>query len=53
MPATIQVVLQSDVSNVGTSGELVKVRPGFPRNFLESQSVRELIYGETFPQIAA
>jgi aryl-alcohol dehydrogenase-like predicted oxidoreductase len=26
---------------------------GFPRNFLESQSVRELIYGETFPQIAA
>ena len=26
---------------------------GFPRSFLESQSVRELIYGETFPKIAA
>src|SRR5215468_2683049 len=34
MPATIQVVLQQDVDNVGKSGELVKVRPGYARNFL-------------------
>jgi large subunit ribosomal protein L9 len=34
MPATIQVVLQSDVANVGKSGDLVKVRPGYARNFL-------------------
>ncbi len=34
MPATIQVILQHDVSNVGKSGELVRVRPGFARNFL-------------------
>jgi large subunit ribosomal protein L9 len=34
MPATIQVVLQHDVDNVGKSGELVKVRPGYARNFL-------------------
>ena len=34
MASTIQVVLQSDVHNVGTAGELVKVRPGFARNFL-------------------
>ncbi len=34
MPATIQVVLQHDVQNVGKSGDLVKVRPGFARNFL-------------------
>ncbi len=34
MPATIQVILQADVDNVGASGELVKVRPGFARNFL-------------------
>jgi large subunit ribosomal protein L9 len=34
MPATIQVILQSDVHNVGKSGELVKVRPGFARNYL-------------------
>jgi aryl-alcohol dehydrogenase-like predicted oxidoreductase len=26
---------------------------GFPRSFLESENVRQLIYGETFPQIAA
>ena len=34
MPATIQVILQHDVDNVGQSGELVKVRPGFARNYL-------------------
>ena len=34
MPATIQVVLQQDVDKVGTSGDLVKVRPGFARNYL-------------------
>ena len=34
MPATIQVILQHDVEKVGKSGELVKVRPGFARNFL-------------------
>lgn len=34
MPATIQVILQHDVDKVGKSGELVKVRPGFARNYL-------------------
>src|SRR5215472_17506668 len=34
MPATIQVVLQQDVEKVGKSGELVRVRPGFARNYL-------------------
>jgi large subunit ribosomal protein L9 len=34
MAATIQIVLQHDVENVGKSGDLVKVRPGFARNFL-------------------
>ncbi|MBS2018456.1 MAG: 50S ribosomal protein L9 [Deltaproteobacteria bacterium] len=34
MATTLQVVLQSDVEKVGASGELVKVRPGFARNFL-------------------
>lgn len=32
--ANLQVILQTDVDNVGKSGELVKVRPGFARNFL-------------------
>ncbi len=34
MATTLQVILQSDVPNVGTSGDLVKVRPGFARNYL-------------------
>ncbi len=34
MAATIQVVLQQDVSNVGNLGDLVRVRPGYARNFL-------------------
>ena len=39
MAVTIQVILQSDVTNVGTSGELVKVRPGFARNYLIPRSL--------------
>jgi large subunit ribosomal protein L9 len=39
MAATIQVILQSDVHNVGASGELVKVRPGFARNYLIPRSL--------------
>jgi large subunit ribosomal protein L9 len=34
MAITLQVILQSDVDNVGQSGELVKVRPGYARNYL-------------------
>ncbi len=34
MAQTIQVILQDDVTNVGKSGELVKVRPGYARNYL-------------------
>jgi large subunit ribosomal protein L9 len=34
MPANIQVILQHDVEKLGQSGELVRVRPGFARNFL-------------------
>ena len=39
MPTTIQVVLQHDVDNLGKSGELVKVRPGFARNYLIPRSL--------------
>jgi large subunit ribosomal protein L9 len=34
MPANIQVVLRQDVEKLGKSGELVRVRPGFARNYL-------------------
>ncbi|HEY8078166.1 MAG TPA: 50S ribosomal protein L9 [Labilithrix sp.] len=39
MPTTLQVILQSDVDKVGKSGELVKVRPGYARNFLIPRSL--------------
>jgi large subunit ribosomal protein L9 len=45
---TIQVILQHDVDNVGKSGELVKVRPGFARNFLLP---RELAVPATTAQV--
>jgi large subunit ribosomal protein L9 len=34
MGRPIRVVLQESVANVGTSGDVVRVRPGFARNFL-------------------
>ncbi|MFO0663121.1 MAG: 50S ribosomal protein L9 [Polyangiaceae bacterium] len=34
MPMNLQVVLQSDVEKLGKSGELLKVRPGYARNYL-------------------
>ena len=34
MATAIRVVLQEDVDNLGTSGDVVKVRPGYARNFL-------------------
>lgn len=34
MASAIRVVLQEDVDNLGTSGDVVKVRPGYARNFL-------------------
>jgi large subunit ribosomal protein L9 len=34
MATAIQVVLQREVDNVGDSGDVVRVRPGFARNFL-------------------
>jgi large subunit ribosomal protein L9 len=34
MASHIQVVLKEDVSNLGKTGELVRVRPGYARNYL-------------------
>lgn len=39
MPTTIQVILQQDVHNLGKTGEVVKVRPGFARNYLLPKSL--------------
>ena len=34
MATPIKVVLQKDVDNLGHGGDVVRVRPGFARNFL-------------------
>jgi len=34
MATTMQVVLKEDVENLGHTGDLVKVRPGYARNYL-------------------
>lgn len=39
MATAIQVVLQQDVDNLGKSGDVVKVRPGYARNFLIPQQL--------------
>ena len=39
MATTVHVVLQEDVENLGASGEVVRVRPGYARNFLIPRSL--------------
>lgn len=39
MATTIQVILHQDLKNLGKSGELVKVRPGYARNYLIPRSL--------------
>lgn len=34
MATPIRVVLQDDIDNLGTSGDVVRVRPGYARNYL-------------------
>jgi large subunit ribosomal protein L9 len=34
MASAVRVVLQDDVTNLGTSGDIVRVRPGYARNYL-------------------
>jgi large subunit ribosomal protein L9 len=39
MAVPIQVVLQREVNNLGESGDVVRVRPGYARNFLYPRSL--------------
>ena len=39
MATTIQVILHQDLKNLGKSGELVRVRPGYARNYLIPRSL--------------
>ncbi|HMY60000.1 MAG TPA: 50S ribosomal protein L9, partial [Pseudomonadota bacterium] len=38
----MQVILREDISNLGKSGELVSVKPGYGRNFLIPQGLAVL-----------
>jgi large subunit ribosomal protein L9 len=39
MAAHVRVILKSDVDKLGAAGELVRVRPGFARNYLLPRSL--------------
>ena len=39
MATMIQVILQQDLKNLGKSGELARVRPGYARNYLIPRSL--------------
>ena len=39
MPTTIPVILQQDIATLGKTGEVVKVRPGYARNYLLPKSL--------------
>lgn len=39
---TVQIVLKDDVDNLGRSGELVRVKPGYARNYLVPRGLAAL-----------
>lgn len=51
MATHIQVVLKDDVDNLGVSGELVRVRPGYARNFLLPRGLAALATRGNIAQI--
>lgn len=59
MANAIKVVLQDDVTNLGTSGDVVRVRPGYARNYLIPRGLaapateRNLAHVEALKQQAA
>lgn len=51
MATHVQVVLRQDVENLGTSGELVRVRPGYARNFLLPRGLAQVATRANIKQI--
>jgi large subunit ribosomal protein L9 len=49
--ATMQVILKEDVENLGKSGDLVNVRPGYGRNYLIPQGLAVLATAGNVKQI--
>src|SRR5689334_1248568 len=46
-----QVILKQDVDKLGTAGELVRVKPGFARNYLLPRGLAAVATGENIKQI--
>lgn len=42
MATHVQVVLKQDIDNLGSSGDVVRVRPGYARNFLVPRGIAVL-----------
>jgi large subunit ribosomal protein L9 len=51
MATHVQVILRQDVDKLGAAGELVRVKPGFARNFLLPRGMAALATGENVKQI--
>jgi large subunit ribosomal protein L9 len=51
MPSHWQVILKQDVDKLGDAGELVRVRPGFARNYLLPRGLAVVATGENVKQI--
>jgi large subunit ribosomal protein L9 len=51
MATHVQVILRQDVDKLGAAGELVRVKPGFARNFLLPRGIAALATGENVKQI--
>lgn len=51
MASHVQVVLKQDVENLGRSGELVRVRPGYARNYLLPRGFAQLATRGNIKQI--
>jgi large subunit ribosomal protein L9 len=51
MATPIHVVLRQDLKNLGKSGDLVRVRPGYARNYLYPRSLATPATGASIAQI--
>jgi len=51
MATPIRVVLREDLKNLGKSGDLVRVRPGYARNYLYPRSLAVPATGASIAQI--
>jgi large subunit ribosomal protein L9 len=51
MAANVQVILKQDVDKLGQAGQVVKVKPGFARNYLLPRSLAVLATGGNIKQV--